>query len=273
MYPTYPIQRLVHLSELHTAFEQIFPRDYVFRGETHDFHEIVLVLEGSVDITADAASFTLHAPAAVLHPPMEFHSIRSGADSEPRVIIFSFTAPQMPAFSKRTFALNEEQINTAKQALALLNDSVESEKGGTLKTFPKQEKTAQRGVLALESLLLSLSDRDDPFTQKIGTASGRNYRRALRVVEENLTQALNTEDLARLAHMSPSLLKKTFARHAGVGVMEYFRTLKINAAIPLLRDGMDVKEISARLGFSSASYFSTVFRRVTGHTPGYYKNK
>lgn len=273
MYPTYSIQRIVQLTQLHTAFEQIFPRDYVFRGETHDFYEIVLVLDGSVDITAGAASFTLHAPAAVLHPPMEFHSIRSGADSVPHVTIFSFSAEQMPPFSKRVFALDEDQICLAKQSLHLLNLSLQIENGGTICTRPEQEKTAQRAVLFLESLLLSLSDSQDPFTQKISTASGKNYRRALRVIEENLTQPLDTADLARLTHISPSLLKKLFARHAGIGVMEYFRTRKINAAIPLLREGLGVKEVAARLGFSNASYFSTVFRRVTGHTPGHYKNK
>lgn len=273
MYPTYPIQRILHLTQLHTAFEKIFPRDYVFRGETHDFYEIVLVLEGSADITAGATSFTLSAPAAVLHPPMEFHSIRSGTDSAPLVIIFSFTAEQMPTFSKWVFALNDDQIGMAKHTLDLLGTSVQLDNGGTIRTLTGQEKTAQRAVLSLESLLLSLSDSSDPFTKKTVTASGKNYRRALRVIEENLTKPLDTAELARLTHISPSLLKKLFARHAGVGVMEYFRTRKINAAIPLLREGLGVKEVASHLGFSNASYFSTVFRRVTGHTPGYYKSK
>lgn len=273
MWPTYPIHRIVCLTDLHTAFEESFAPDFVFRGETHDFYELVLLLEGCVDITAGATSFTLKAPAAVLHPPMEFHSIRSGADSRPRVIIFSFSAERMPDLSRYTFALNEDQIEAATHTLKLITASINMDGNKTISTVKGQEKTAQRAALALESLLLTISESEDPFTQKIGTASGRNYRRALRVIEENLTQPLDTAELARLSHMSPSLLKKIFARHAGVGVMEYFRTRKINAAIPLLREGVGVKEIAARLGFSNASYFSTVFRRITGHTPGYYKAK
>ena len=272
MYPSYTIQRPIFLSKMHTAFSKRFEPDYVFRGESHDFYEIVLVLEGCIGVTAGATSFTLEAPAAVLHPPMEFHSIRSAQGTAPQVTVFSFTAEAMPDFPRQIFSLNEEQIAIAQQALRLMQVSFIQNGLAIQGATGEKAREAQRAVLALESFLLTLSATDDPFAQKETSASGRNYRRALRIIEENLTQPLNTAELARLTHMSPSLLKKIFARHAGVGVMEYFRTRKIHAAIPLLREGLGIQEIAGRLGFSNAGYFSTVFRRVTGHVPSYYRN-
>ena len=134
----------------------------------------------------------------------------------------------------------------------------------------ENERGAQRALAEFEILLLTLTEHTEEII-KDGSAGARNYRRALRIIEENISTPLDTAMLARLAHMSPSLLKKTFSRYAGVGVMEYLRTRKVNAAIPRLRAGESVKEIATSLGFTDAGYFSTVFRRVTGHSPSYYR--
>ncbi len=272
MWTFHTIRRVISLKNLYTAFAAQRPADFVFRGETHDFYELVLVTEGQLGITAGAESFVLEAPAAVLHPPMEFHSLHAAGGTAPRIMVFSFSVSQSPAWEKRIFALTEEQIEEADKALALMQGAMEMDGISITGIKAGAERDAQRAALALEDLLLSLSASADPAAKKEGSAAGRNYRRALRVIEENLTRSLDTAELARLAHMSPSLLKKTFARHAGVGVMEYFRARKVNAAIPLLREGVSIQEIATHLGFTNAGYFSTVFRRVTGHTPSYYRS-
>lgn len=272
MWPFHSVERVLTVTRLYTAFRAQREASFIFRGETHDFYELVLVTEGCLGVTAGAKSFVLEAPAAVLHPPMEFHSLHAAGGTAPRITVFSFAAPQMPTLGKRIFALSEEQLALADRTLARITDAMTMEDISITGVRPEKERDAQRAVLSLEDLLLSLSDSGSTTAQKEGTAAGRNYRRALRVIEENLTASLTTEELARLAHMSPSLLKKTFSRHAGVGVMEYFRARKIDAAIPLLREGLGVQEIATRLGFTNAGYFSTVFRRITGHTPSYYRN-
>ena len=272
MWTFHTIERVLSIKRLYTAFSAQRAADFAFRGETHDFYELVLLTEGRLGVTAGAESFVLEAPAAVLHPPMEFHSLHAAGGTAPRITIFTFAADPCPVWEKRIFALTEEQIGWASKTLSLIQDAMEMKDIRITGLKAGKTHDAQRAALALEDLLLSLSIAADPTAQKEGTAAGRNYRRALRVIEENLTASLNTAELARLAHMSPSLLKKTFARHAGVGVMEYFRARKVNAAIPMLRDGSSIQEIAAYLGFTNAGYFSTVFRRVTGHTPSYYRN-
>ena len=272
MWHFHPIGRPVSLTGLYTAFATEFTPDFVFRGESHDFYELVLVTKGAIGVTAGANSFVLEAPAAILHPPIEFHSIRSAQNTAPKIMIFSFGADALPDYKKNIFALSTENIAHAQSALDLLHKSTAMAGNLAGDVLEGKEKEAQLALLELEVLLLTLTEQGEPSPKKEGSAGGRNYRRALRIIEENLTLPLNTNDLARLCHMSPSLLKKTFARHAGVGVMEYFRTRKINAAIPLLREGVGVQEIATRLGFSNAGYFSTVFHRVTGKTPSFYRN-
>jgi AraC-like DNA-binding protein len=264
------VERPAVVQGFYTAFLRQIDSDYVFRGETHDFHEMVILLEGSIGVSAGVSSFVLESPAAFLHSPMEFHSIR-GIGGKPAVaIILSFKALSLPEYATRRFSLSDEDLARATRILHLLQQHPESGKESVDAIPPEREKDAQMAALEMEMLLLTLTESGSEVV-KDGSAGARNYRRALRVIEENLDVPLNTEELARLAHMSPSLLKKTFSRYAGVGVMEYLRTRKVNAAIPRLRAGESVKDIAASLGFSDAGYFSTTFRRITGHSPTYYR--
>ncbi|MBR6727762.1 MAG: helix-turn-helix transcriptional regulator [Clostridia bacterium] len=268
MWQLHPIDRAVRLYGFYTAFQSVFSPDYVFRGETHDFYELVLIVSGSLGVTAGSSSFILEAPAAVLHPPMEFHALRAERGTSPELLIFSFEASAIPIFQKRIFFLSEKNIERARNALSLLSSSNAMSDGGEI----VNTKEAQRALLEIEALLLTVSESADPAAEAVYSTGDRNYRHALQVMEEHLELALDTAELARLAHISPSLLKKLFSRYAGVGVMEYFRTRKVNAAIPFLREGHSVQAVAARFGFSTPGYFATVVRRVTGHAPGYYRN-
>ncbi|MBQ8340801.1 MAG: helix-turn-helix transcriptional regulator [Clostridia bacterium] len=270
MWQLHPIERAVRLSGFYTAFQSVFSPDYVFRGESHDFYELVLIVSGSLGITAGSNSFVLEGPAAVLHPPMEFHALRAERGTAPELLIFSFEATAIPIFQKRIFSLSEKNIQRARNALALLKSSNVMNHNAEHDSIPVKTKEAQRALMEIETVLLTLSE-SDLLTAETATSTGdRNYRRALQVMEEHLELSLDTAELAKLAHISPSLLKKLFARYAGVGVMEYFRTRKVNAAIPFLREGSSVQEVAGRFGFSTPGYFATVFRKITGHPPSYY---
>ena len=50
--------------------------------------------------------------------------------------------------------------------------------------------------------------------------------------------------------------------------------IKIMRSLSLLEayDNMTVEDLSRRIGFSSPDYFTRVFKKVIGTTPGNYKN-
>ena len=56
-----------------------------------------------------------------------------------------------------------------------------------------------------------------------------------------------------------------------MGVMAYFNKMKIESAQNLIKNGMTVQETANMLGFSNQNYFSTVFKRITGKSPTFYK--
>ena len=93
------------------------------------------------------------------------------------------------------------------------------------------------------------------------------------VLENNVTKPLSVPEIAKMCNMSEINLKKTFSKYSGMGVIKYFNRLKIAEATEMIKNGMSVAETAAALGFANQNYFSTVFKRITGNSPGFYKNK
>ena len=124
-YFNHRIKKAVVVDSLVTIESLDISQSFTYPIETHDFYELVLLTKGTLGITAGAETFVLEAPAAVLHPPMEFHSLRAAEGTTPHIIIFSFAVSQIPTQSKRIFALSEEQIAVARRALSLIEDSME----------------------------------------------------------------------------------------------------------------------------------------------------
>ncbi len=265
------IKRQIVIDSIVDAMECRQPQNYVFAGEAHDYYELLTVYDGSVGITAGTDSFIVDAPIAIIHAPGEFHAIRAERNTTPLVRALSFEASVFPQYKTRLFHFSEEDQDRIKRIFDRINSSTEMFGMHILSCYGGKERELHAAVCELELLILSLDDIEKRENTVSTTKSTQNFSRAMQIIKENLHRSLDTEDIARLANISPSLLKKLFARYTGMGVMTYFRTQKITAAIPMLRDGRSIADVAASLGFSDPGYFSTVFKKITGSPPSHYR--
>jgi AraC family transcriptional regulator, arabinose operon regulatory protein len=91
----------------------------------------------------------------------------------------------------------------------------------------------------------------------------------VRHVEERYGSPLYIADLANLAHMSETSFRKQFKAFRHVSPAEFIAQVRVREAGHLLSaTTLDLAEIAERTGFPNAAYFSRVFRRLTGRTPG-----
>lgn len=267
------IKRVVELEGVVTFFNEIFDYDHYFPGETHNFWEIVCVISGKVGITANKDVYLLESGSAVVHEPMEFHSIWSEKGTAPEVVILSFYAKQMPKLESRICKLSEEIIEEIRR----LVDEAEqiftySDDEKIQPTEVKQGKEMEAGMFVskLEGTLYKLlMSQNDGFYHR--SQSAKNYRFILSVLEKNLYKKLTVSEIAVLCNMSESNLKKIFYKFAGCGIMHYFTSMKVKKAAEFIGSGYSVKEAADKLGFTDQNYFSTVFKRVTGVSPAKYK--
>ena len=91
---------------------------------------------------------------------------------------------------------------------------------------------------------------------------------ALQYIEENLTEEINYEKVAKRAYCSEYHFKRMFSFLAGISLSEYIRRRRLTMAALELQNG-DVKviDIALKYGYSSPDSFTRVFQKMHGITP------
>ncbi|CAM4389555.1 response regulator transcription factor [Paenibacillus tarimensis] len=75
-------------------------------------------------------------------------------------------------------------------------------------------------------------------------------------------------EAAASVHLNPSYFCKLFKQKTGRTFTDYITETKVAEAVRLLeKTSLRVSEISARLGYTDAAYFTHTFKRITGLTP------
>jgi AraC-like DNA-binding protein len=87
----------------------------------------------------------------------------------------------------------------------------------------------------------------------------------------NICNGVTFEDVCKFSRLSGTNLKVLFRQKAGMGVMEYYRRLKIEEAKEMIREEEhNITGIANLLGYSSIHYFSRHFKKSTGMSPSEY---
>ena len=118
-------------------------------------------------------------------------------------------------------------------------------------------------ALRLSEMVRITKDRD---TGNVHVEKAKHY------LSDHLTQEIRTKDIAAAVGLSPYHLSRLFKTHTGLTMREYLTKERIEAAKQLLAaTERTIPQIASLLRFCDQSYFTMVFRRQTGQTPGEYR--
>ena len=99
-------------------------------------------------------------------------------------------------------------------------------------------------------------------------------QQATRFIMIHFAEPLTLLDVAKSVHLSESYFSSMFKKGCGASFREYLNAVRVDEAKRLLDLGQQsVTEVALAVGFESQSYFSKVFRSVTGMTPKEYRMK
>lgn len=264
MYEFQKVDKGFRITSLYTGFSATREKGFHFVGENHDFWEIVCVLEGKLLAAADEQVFVLEKGQAIVHNPMQFHNISCTQECGTEFAIFTFEAKNMPQLQNKVYQI--EDLSEVYELCRLANKYFYFKDVIHFDGLKYDLNRAMRFVKRLELFILNLHESvSEDYVLK--TASARNYLYIVQLLNQNLSKRLTVKEIAALCNMSAVGVQKTFAKYAGIGVMEFFNRLKIKNAKILLEKGCSVKETALMLGFEDPNYFSTVFKRITGNSP------
>lgn len=136
--------------------------------------------------------------------------------------------------------------------------------------------------------LAKINDQEDlaawlcEMLEQLIDAIGANTRhpnsvqlvRALQFMEENFQEPLGRETVARAAGLSSSHFSRLIRLKTGWSFTECLTRVRVeHACVALAGTRMGLAEIAQACGFGDQSYFSRVFHKQLGETPGDYRRR
>lgn len=275
-------QPLLEIESVHSLYHFRFASGYVFPGERHPFWEMVYVLSGQVDIGADDRTYMLGKGDVIFHRPDEFHSIWANYAHTADIVVTSF---RCTSEAMRFFECRRTRATAAQQAIfqILLQEGAQTfadfPDSHNLALNPDRPGGAYTLRLILTHLLMNMLHSNSPAPahatevfREPDAATSELFARATRCMRDHMQGDLRFVDLCRAMGMSATSVKQLFHRYFETTPMAYYEQLRMSEARRLLKQpGSTVASVADALGFSSPSYFSTRFHRVTGATPRQYQ--
>lgn len=95
----------------------------------------------------------------------------------------------------------------------------------------------------------------------------QEWTRALELIEQDLTEAVEVSTLARTALTSEYHFRRMFASLAGIPISEYIRRRRLTSATAEIIAGATVLDVALRYGYGSPEAFARAFKAMHGLTP------
>lgn len=123
-------------------------------------------------------------------------------------------------------------------------------------------------VLLVEALRFRSASATSEEQGLLAGLSDPALARTLREIHLDVTRRWTVEQLARTAGMSRATFAERFSRKVGMPPMQYLLEWRMALAKAMLRgERPSLAEVAERVGYQSASAFSTAFTRLTGRSP------
>lgn len=211
-----------------------------------------------------------------------------------RMLVFSVDLPiaamirqACPAAPYLSFRLDFDQERLAELVLKAYPDGVPPVRAGRA-VFVAQ---ADEAIVDAAARLLALAAQPDdaallaplvideivlrllrgPFGARLaqlGRVESARVGKVVAWIRAHFDQPIRIDDLAALAHMSPSSLHGQFKALTSMSPLQFQKTLRLQEARRLmLATGMDAGLASQRVGYISASQFSREYARHFGSAP------
>ena len=224
--------------------------------ESHSYAQIVLPLEGGMELEADGVVSKLDVAHAAFLAPGTLHSQQ--ADEENRFLVLNcdwhtFESSEGELLAKRVFL----PISPPVRQLLCYADAATRE-GVSLNLL-----TNHWAKLLIGSLVPCSSGLPD---SRLITLTN--------LVETSLDQPWTVEGMARRIALSPSRLYALFQEKLKTTPQDWLADLRIKQVQQwLAKTDHSIAELAQRVGYSDQSALTRAMRRITGLTPGAYRKQ
>lgn len=216
------------------------------KGHCHRFHQLVLPVKGGISLEVDAFRGKVRPGECVVVKAGQTHYFAAEIDAR-------FVVADLNVLPDNILQADAIVFSVTRPLLHFLSFIEEQLKYQVNKNIEK---------LMLETFLCLISE------QSIMARYDQRIRNALDYIEMHLSSNIANDQLASVACLSPTQLKKLFKEQTGLTVIQYITKLRMDKAQALLlHTDYPIQIIAESVGYTDHAAFSRRFSKYYGMPP------
>jgi len=262
-------------------------------AHSHEFIELVYVIQGNAKHVFEGQSYTIKTNDVFIINPGEVHTFEVEKNKSLEIINCLFlpslikdswlkelgVSQSMDYFYIHPFLDRNERfhhllnldVNYSTRFLTLLE--------GMMHEYNRENSCYSTLIrLQMVELLILLSriynERNSVSEKPFTTESSNNIlvQRICGYLSRNYDQKVSIQDLCHIFNISPRHLNRLFKQETKKTVIEMLHSIRIEKAKQFLLETDDkVIDVAIRVGYDDSAFFSKLFRKMVGCSPGKYK--
>lgn len=215
-------------------------------GHSHDFHQLVLPVRGVINIEVEAFKGAVRPGECVVVRANEMHYFAAETEARFVVVDLEHLPPHILDSDTIVFSISPPLMHY----LSFIEEQLKYQ----------VNREIEQLMLATFSLLLSEQQILKQFDHRI--------RKVQEYIEAHLAQPLSIAQLATIAFLSPTQLKKLFKEQTALTVTQYITHKRMEKAQALLiHTDYPIQIVAESVGYADHSAFSRRFSQHFGLPP------
>lgn len=230
----------------------------LYERHCHFRFELIAVMCGSIEIVIEGHTYKCKTGDMAVIPPLTYHSVSVGDRSEYKRITALFDSSVLP------HEISQKLIENVKispifspNPLSYLCDRLH-------KSLEKQNSASYAPLADAIVLQILYTCADEVITEKIigDSHSTDILEKAIRYIDEHITEKLSLESIAQSLFISRSSLSHIFSEKMQISPKQYIIQKKVAYANMLIENGTSMTQAAHAIGYDNYSNFYRMYRKI-----------
>lgn len=257
-----------------------FENDWHSTAHFHPFTEIFFITNGSGDFHLDANVVNVSKGDLIIINPNCLHTEKSNITNDPlEYIVFGINNLSLIHHGSPTL-VNSDDIKKSDLYRVINSDDlgIYSKLIDPLLINEIENKSSNyelvcKSLVTLIIVFISRRESNDVALKKVSKKQlNLECMKIKNYLDSHYSENITLDKLASMSHVNKYYVVHSFTKQIGVSPINYVINKRIAEAKNLLKTtNYSIRDISSIVGFSTSSYFSQMFKKVTGFSPKEYK--
>ncbi|MBE6608943.1 MAG: AraC family transcriptional regulator [Ruminococcaceae bacterium] len=223
----------------------------LWESHCHAQYEMIAVAEGDITVLLEGQNYRLKKNQILIIPPLCYHSVTANEKGIYRRITALFGVDAIPN------VLRAEFTKTAR------NTECSSKIIDNLKEFCQKENASFYAPLIQSFIVQIFYDSLMQTENSVRTETDEFLQKALKYIDEHLSEKILLDDLARYTARSKSSFCHLFEKKMNISPKQYILQKKLAVASKLIDEGIPNMIVAMQVGYENYSNFYRLYNKAS----------